>query len=259
MNLGLRNKVALVTAASKGIGRASAFALAREGAKLAICARGIERLEETAAQIRAETGTEVLAMAADLGSGTDLRRFVDGAATHFGALNVLVAIAGQPPRGELDEITDEQLRQSFEVTVMAMIHLIRATVPHMKAAGGGRIVTVQSRAAKEPVPDHVTSNATRPGVAGLFKDLSRSLPKQGICINTILPGRIETERFREGAQRSPLGVEEYYRRQLRDVPLNRYGHPDDVADAVSFLASERAAYINGAMLQVDGGLMRTIW
>ena len=259
MDLGLQGKTAIITAASKGIGRACALALAREGAKIAICARGKAQLEESADEIRRLTGAEVFAQPMDLAIASDIEAFIEAVAKHYGAINILVAIAGQPPRGGIDDISDAEMVHSFEITVLAMLRLVRGVRKYMKQAGSGRIVTIQSRSTKEPVPDHIASNATRPAVAGLFKDLSRVLPADGIGINTLLPGRIDTDRFREGAERSPLGVDEYYRRMSADIPLGRYGKPSDLADAVAFLVSERAGYINGAVLQVDGGLMRTIW
>lgn len=253
MDLGIAGKTALITGASRGIGRASAFALAREGVNIVIAARGEDDLVRTAEQIRAETGVSVLPVVADVADADAITRLVAVA----GSLDILVAICGSPKRGAFDEISDADFSRAFEATTLAVVRLVRAVVPHMRESGWGRIVTVQARSVKEPIPDLTASNATRPGVAGLMKDLARDFGPDGILVNTIVPGRIMTDRFREGAEKSDGDNQDYYQKQVVELPVGRFGEPEEIADMVAFLASERASYVTGAAIRVDGGLIRS--
>jgi len=258
MDLGIRGKTAIVTAASRGIGRATAATLAKEGVNIVMCARGSDELEEAAAQIRAETRARVIAQRADVTVATEIEALVQRALREFGTVDILVAIGGSPPRGAFEETTEAQLRQGFEMTVMSVFHLIKAVLPHMRARKWGRIVAVQARSVREPIPSLTSSNATRPGAAGLIKSLSNEVSRDGVLLNTILTGRILTDRFLQGAERSPLGKDEYIKRQSAEVPIGRLGEAQEMADAAAFLVSERASYITGVTLAVDGGLIRYI-
>jgi 3-oxoacyl-[acyl-carrier protein] reductase len=254
MDLGIRDKTAIVTAASRGIGYACAETLAREGANIVMCARGAKALAEAADQIRHKTGARVLAQMADVTQAEDINRLAAQAAAEFGGIDVLVAIGGSPPRGSFAETDEGRLKQGFEMTVLTVFRLVKAVLPHMLAKKWGRIVALQSRSVKEPIPALTVSNATRPGAAGLLKDLSQDLARDGILLNTVLPGRILTDRFREGAKSD----QSYLERQALELPIGRLGSAQEVADAIVFLVSERASYINGVTLAVDGGLIRSI-
>ncbi len=262
MDLGLRGKVALVAGASQGIGKAIAMGFAREGAKVGICARGEARLMETADEIRRATGGDVLALVADMTSSQDIQRFVSKSVERFGRLDIAVTNAGGPPPGEFMKFTDEDWENAFRLSFLSALRLTREAVPYMRNVGGGRIVNISSYAVKEPIPGLVLSNAIRSGVIGLAKTLSRELAKDKILINTVCPGRIDTERARKlnqaRAERLKRPIEEINREMEVEVPMGRYGTPDETADLVLFLASERASYITGTSILIDGGLVRSI-
>lgn len=260
MDLGIRGRVALVTASSDGIGKRVALMLAAEGARIVLCARGAERLAATERDVATIAGAEnVLAVRADLTVADDIARLHREALARFGAIDIVVLIGGSPKRGGLFDVEEDDLRAAFEMTVMPAFRLIRAALPGMRARRWGRIVTVQARSVREPIPDLVTSVATRPGVAGLLKYVANEAGGDGVLVNTIVPGRIDTERFREGTERASAGGDAaYLAKKLGDIPLGRLGTPDEVASAVCFLVSERASYINGAALQVDGGVIKAI-
>src|SRR5262249_49193946 len=228
--------------------------LAQEGAHVVMCARGTEGLKQAAQRIRDKTGAQVLVQPADVTKTEDIQRLMELAVGEFGGVDMLVAIGGSPPRGSFAETDEARLRQGFDMTVLALYRLIHAVLPYMRERKWGRIVAVQSRSVKEPIPALTVSNATRPGAAGLLKDLSQELAGEGILLNTVLPGRILTDRLREAA----TADQSYLERQARELPIRRLGFAQEVADAIVFLASERASYINGVTLAVDGGLIRSI-
>ena len=262
MDLGLKGKVALVAGASQGIGRAAALGFAREGAKVGICARGEAQLKETAEMIRRQTGGDVLALVADMARSEDIRKFVSKTVEQFGRLDVVVTNAGGPPPGEFMKFTDEDWENAFRVNFMSALRLTREAVPHMRKVGGGRVINISSWAVKEPIAGLVLSNAVRSGVIGLNKTLSRELAKDNILINNVCPGRIDTDRARKlnqaRAERLKRPVEEINKEMAAEVPLGRYGRPDETADLIVFLASERASYITGTTIQIDGGLVRAV-
>jgi 3-oxoacyl-[acyl-carrier protein] reductase len=262
MDLGLRGKVALVAGASQGMGRAAALGFAREGAKVGICARGEAALNEAAEMMRRETGAEVWAMAADMNKAEDIRRFVNETAERFGRLDVVVNNAGGPPPGEFMKFTDDDWHNAFDLSFMSTMRMTRAAVPHMRKAGGGRVINITSYSVKEPIAGLVLSNSIRSGVIGLAKTLSRELARDNILINNICPGRIDTERAqklnRARAERLKKPVEEINKEMAAEVPLGRYGTAEETADLIVFLGSARASYITGTTIQVDGGLVRGI-
>jgi 3-oxoacyl-[acyl-carrier protein] reductase len=244
------------------MGRAAALGFAREGAKVAICARGEGALNEAAQTIRQQTGGDVLAMAADMTQAEDIRRFVSGAAERFGRLDVVVNNAGGPPPGEFMNFTDEDWLNAFNLSFMSTMRMTREAVPHMRKVGGGRVINITSYSVKEPIAGLVLSNAIRSGVIGLAKTLSRELARDNILVNNVCPGRIDTERAQKlnkaRAERLKRPVEEINKEMAAEVPLGRYGTAEEAADLIVFLGSERASYVTGTTIQIDGGLVRGI-
>jgi 3-oxoacyl-[acyl-carrier protein] reductase len=257
MDLGLKGKRALVMAASRGLGFASARALAQEGCNLVICSRDEQRINEAAATIRHDTGVRVRAIAADVSGEKEAAMLVDAARAEYGGLDIVVHNAGGPPAGEFLAMTDAQWQKAFEQNLLSLVRIVNAAVPEMKRAGGGRIVTIASSSIKQPIPNLVLSNALRAGVWGLAKTIARELAPFGILVNVIAPGRIQTERTDEldAANANRLGrpVEEVKRDSVASIPLGRLGHPAELANLVAFLASEAASYITGQAITVDGG------
>jgi 3-oxoacyl-[acyl-carrier protein] reductase len=256
MDLGLTGKVALVTAASKGMGKACALGLAAEGARVAMCARTAADLRAAADEVRATTGSEVLAVPADVTRAADVKALVGKVVEAFGAVDILVASAGGPPRGQFDELSDEQWTAAFELSLLSVVRLIREVLPAMRARRWGRILTIQSSSVKQPIEGLLLSNAVRPGAAGLMKTLASELGKDNILVNTVCPGRILTDRFLGGVPRSGLPTEQFLAKASLDIPLGRIGTPEEFANMVVFLASDKASYVTGVTVQVDGGLVR---
>jgi 3-oxoacyl-[acyl-carrier protein] reductase len=251
-----------VAGASQGMGRATGLSFSREGAKVSICARGEAALNEAAEMIRKETGAEVLSMVADMTKAEDIQRFVSKTAEHFGRLDIVVNNAGGPPPGEFMKFTDEDWENAFRLSFMSTMRMTRESVPHLRKVGGGRVINITSYSVKEPIAGLVLSNAIRSGVIGMAKTLSRELAKDNILINNVCPGRIDTERAQKlnkaRAERLKRSVEEINRDMAAEVPLGRYGTAEETADLIVFLGSERASYITGTTIQIDGGLVRGI-
>jgi 3-oxoacyl-[acyl-carrier protein] reductase len=262
VDLGLKGKVALVVAASKGMGRASAMGFGAEGARVAMCARGEADLRAAADDVSKQTGADVLAVAADANKPEDIARVVAKTREKWGGVDVLVANVGGPPPGPFEQMTDEQWKAAFEQVHLSTVRFIREVLPHMKQARWGRILAIQSSSVKQPVDGLVLSNGIRPGIAGLFKTLAGDLAAHGITVNLVLPGRIMTDRFREHqtdrATRSGVTLEKQMELSSADIPMGRIGTPDEFAAMVVFLASARASYVTGTAVQVDGGLIRSV-
>jgi 3-oxoacyl-[acyl-carrier protein] reductase len=260
MNLGLKDRVALVCGASKGLGKAVAWGLAREGARLAICSRSEENIIRAAEEISRETGAEVLPIKADLSAAAEARAFFGQALARYGKVDILVNNAGGPPSLPFLEITDDHWEEAFHLTLMSAAILIREAIPRMQEQKYGRIVNLTSVAVKQPILGLILSNALRTGLVGLSKTLSALYGPDNILINNVCPGYTLTERVRElaevVAQRQNTTPEAVIRGWEQEIPLGRLGRPEELADLVVFLASERASYITGATIQVDGGYFR---
>jgi len=257
VDLGLDGKVALVAASSKGLGKASALALAGEGARVTICARTEADLEAAAGEIRERTHADVLAVPADLSTAGGVHRVVAATVDRFGGVDILVNNSGGPEPGTFDDHTDQDWLQAFETVTLNFVRFVREVVPHMREKKWGRIVGIQSSSVKEPVPNLVMSNGIRPGVAGLMKSLMPDLAKDGITVNLVLPGIFLTDRVRH--RWGPPGVDDATIQEhvAAMIPAGRLGDPTEVGNLVTFLASERAAYITGAVYQIDGGMIRS--
>jgi 3-oxoacyl-[acyl-carrier protein] reductase len=261
VDLGLKGKVALVAASSKGLGKASALALAREGARVTLCARTEADLDAAAEQIRSQTGAEVLAVPADLASAAGIHSVVAATAERFGGVDILVNNSGGPAPGRFAEFTEVDWRQAFEVVTLNFVRFVREVLPYMRAQRWGRIVVIQSSSVKQPVDGIDLSNGLRPGVAGLAKAIMPDLAKDGITINLVLPGMFLTSRIVAGAGRSPeedQALQEQLAPIAAAIPVGRFGDPMELGSLVAFLASQQAAYITGAVYQVDGGLIKSV-
>lgn len=263
MNLGLRDKVAIVLASSKGLGRASAAALASEGARVTIGARDGQVLEKTAREIQRDSGSPVLAVPTDVTRPGDIETIVSATVREFGQIDILVNNAGGPPAGKFESMGDAQWQAAFELNLLSTVRLVRQVVPYMRKTGGGRIITIVSTSVKQPIDGLLLSNAIRTGVVGLAKTLSVELAPDNITVNNVCPGRILTDRLRQIyklSERVQQGVseEEVLTEMAQDVPLGRIGKPEELGALVAFLASQQAAYITGTTIQVDGGLVRSL-
>jgi 3-oxoacyl-[acyl-carrier protein] reductase len=257
MDLGLTGKVALVTSASRGLGAAAALAFAREGARVAICARNQGPLIATSHRIAEETGAEVLAVAADVSKAADVRRLVDTTADRFGRLDILMTNAGGPPSGTFLDLNQQDWEQAVQLTLMSAVRLCYAVVPLMRQQGGGSILALTSLSVKQPLDNLILSNSLRLGVIGLVKSLSNELGPDGIRVNAICPGWTLTERvdelFKARAAKSGLTPEEEAAKITAGTPLRRMAEPEEFARAAVFLASPAASFITGVSLLVDGG------
>jgi 3-oxoacyl-[acyl-carrier protein] reductase len=262
MNLELKEKVAIVCASSEGLGKASAVALAKEGAKLVLCSRRENAINETAKEIRQATGAEVLPVVADVSVPGDVVKLVKDAVKKFGTVHILVNNAGGPPTGDLLTLSDEQWQKAHDLTLMSMVRTTREALPLMINQKWGRIISITSFVAKQPADELMLSVAIRPGILGLSKMLSNQYAKHNITVNTICPGNIFTKRQEELSQtraaNKNISVDEYIALQTKNIPAGRYGKPEEIGDVVAFLASERSSYISGVNLLVDGGLAKGI-
>jgi 3-oxoacyl-[acyl-carrier protein] reductase len=262
VDLGLRGRVALVLAASKGLGRASAAALAAEGCDVAIGARGAAALEATAAAIRASGGGRVLAIPVDVTDAAAACAFVEMALREFGRIDILVNNAGGPPFGSFDAFDDDAWRAAFELNLLSTVRLSRLVLPHLPHDGGGRIINVVSLSVKTFLPGSVLSTAARLGVVGMTKLLADEVGPRGITVNSVAPGVILTDRVRttrlDAMVAGGLSEEEALVQIGATIPLRRVGRPEEFGAVVAFLASARASYITGATIPVDGGAIRAI-
>jgi 3-oxoacyl-[acyl-carrier protein] reductase len=263
MEMGLRGTVALVTAASQGLGKAIATELAKEGAGVVICARRADVLEDTANEIRGLSGSKVVAIAADVSTPEGVEAAVGAAIESFGRLDILVNNAGGPPPGDFTKHDDAAWQRAFEQNLLSAVRLVRAALPHLKESGRGRIINMTGTAVKEPVEGLILSNSIRSAVIGMAKTLSSEFAAYNITVNNIAPGRIATERVEKldqaRAEASGSTAAEVKRGWEAQIPMGRYGRPEELAYLAVFLASDKASYITGTTIQVDGGMVKGMY
>jgi 3-oxoacyl-[acyl-carrier protein] reductase len=265
MDCQLAGTVALVNAASRGLGRGIAEALAAEGAALVISSRDTAAITQTARQIAADHGTEVIGVAADVSIPGAARELAAVAAERFGRLDILVTNSGGPPGGTFADFDDNAWQRAFDLLLLSVVRMVRATLPQLRASGRGRIINVASTAVREPIGGLILSNSLRAGVAGLAKTLADELAADQVTVHTVLPGRILTDRlrepFREAARQASLDIDDYARARVaaEPIPLGRVGEPADMGVLVAFLCSAAAGYLTGLTIAVDGGRLRGVF
>jgi len=257
MDLGLKNKVALVAASSQGLGRAVAEELAAEGASLVLCAREPKPIAEVAATIADQSGAHVLAVPADVTVTDDIKRVVDAGNERFGRIDILVTNAGGPPAGTFEQITREQWEDAMRLTLLSAIEFARQVLPGMKERRWGRILNITSIAVKQPVENLMLSNSLRAGLTGFARTLANEVAAEGITVNNIMPGYTRTERLEDlanmMAEKQGISAAEFRAKWEKEIPMGRLGEPREFAALATFLVSERASYITGTSIQVDGG------
>jgi 3-oxoacyl-[acyl-carrier protein] reductase len=263
MELGLKGRVALVTAASKGIGLGTARVLAEEGMKVAISSRSATNLEKARDKLAEESGSEILAVPADMTVREDLERLVEETSKKLGGVDVLVYNAGPPKPGAFGDLTYADWEEATKLLLLSAVTLTQAVVPHMKSKKWGRLIYVTSLTLKQPIGNLVLSNTVRLAIAGLSKSLSRELAPHGITSNGIIQGYIRTDRSsrlaEEMAAKMGTTLDGAFKEMAKGIPLGRYGEPEEVGSLAAFIASERGAYLNGAMFTVDGGFISSVF
>ncbi len=263
MDLGLREKAALVAASSQGLGRAVALELAREGASLVLCARGSAALEQTCGSIRSETGAEVTGIVGDLTLPEDVERIVQLGIQRFGRIDILVTNVGGPPAGRFEALTREQWDEAHRLLLTSVLDLTRLVLPGMRERGWGRILNITSIASKQPVENLILSNSLRAAVTGFAKSLANEVAADGVTVNNILPGYTLTDRLDDLigflAEKEGLSPDEVRNRWESEIPMRRLGDPKEFAALAAFLVSERASYITGSSIAVDGGWVKSLF
>ncbi|TAL40330.1 MAG: SDR family oxidoreductase [Chitinophagaceae bacterium] len=254
MELGLKNKVAFVAASSQGLGKAVALELAAEGAKVIICGRNKENLEKTKLEIEKLSGKEVLALAGDLSNAAERDSIIKSALQAYSTIDILVTNTGGPPAGKFEVLKQEDWDHAYKNLLTSVVGLINGFLPGMKQQRWGRIIAITSMAVKQPVNNLILSNSVRASVVGLMKSLANELAMYNITVNNVMPGYTETERLKELIENNPS-----FASAKTEIPLGRFGTPEEFAAAVTFLASERASYITGVSLAVDGGWIKGLF
>lgn len=257
MDTGLKNKVALLTASSEGIARAAAEGFAGEGARLAMCARNEGKLRKAAEDIRSRHNVEIFAESLDVADFAATQAFVRRVAERFGRIDVCLANSGGPPAKNFLSIELDEWRKNVDLIFLSAVNLAKSVIPYMQKNGGGRFIAITSTSVKGSIPDLVMSNAVRPAVVGLLKSLSIEFGKDNITFNNVAPGYTATERLNELAGTRALAanvsVAEIHKKWSEEIPLKRLARPEEIADAILWLASDRASYVTGQTILVDGG------
>lgn len=262
MDLGLKGRVAIVAAASKGLGRAVAEELAREGAEVAICSRTALDLQAAAERIRTAGGREAYWQAVDVSRAAEIRDFVEQVEKRFGRVDICVTNTGGPPSKLFEATSEEDWRTWFDQLLMSAVYFAQETLPRMKKNQWGRFLTITSYSVKQPVEGLLLSNSLRAGVTGLVRTLANEYAKYGITVNNVCPGYTRTDRLDDlaGMMASRTGATpaQVYEGWEKSIPAGRLGRPEEFASVVTFLASERASYVNGVSLTIDGGTTRSL-
>lgn len=262
MDLGLKDKVAIVTGSSQGIGKAIAYGLAKEGTKITICARNEDTLKVAAKEIESSTGTEVLPLRTNLSEKEDIRSMVNTTIKKFGKVDILVNNTGGPPSMLFIETSDKDWYETVNSLLMSVVNCCMEVIPHMKRNRWGRIINMTSFAAKQPAERLVLSNAIRAGVLGLTKTLANELAEYNILVNAVCPGWTLTGRVRKlamsMAEKTGKTAEAVITEWASSIPLKRMAQPEEIANLVVFLTSEKASYITGSVVQVDGGFIKSL-
>ena len=262
MDLGLKDKVALVAAASRGLGRAVAEELAAEGALLLLCSRSEEAINKAAKEIAQTTGAKVLALAADVSEAADIAKLTQFGAERLGRIDILVTNAGGPPAGQFENLSQDQWEAATRLTLFSAVELVRQVLPGMKERRWGRILNITSIAVKQPVDNLILSNSLRAAVTGFARTLANEVAPFGVTVNNIMPGYTRTERVEELAQvmaeKQAITPAETVARWEKEIPMRRLGEPREFAALAAFLVSERASYITGTSIPVDGGWIKSL-
>jgi len=253
MELGLKNKIAFVAASSQGLGKAVAIELAKEGAKVIINGRNKENLETTRKEIEKISGSEVLALAGDLSSDDERELVIKKSLETYDHIDILITNTGGPPSGRFEDLKQEDWNKTYKSLLISVVELINGFLPGMKQQQWGRIIAITSQAVKQPVNNLVLSNSVRASVAGLMKTLSNEFGIHNITVNNVMPGYTETDRLKKLLEKNSS-----FANAKNEIPLGRFGTPEEFAAAVTFLASERAGYITGVSLAVDGGWIKSV-
>ncbi|MGQ4914166.1 MAG: SDR family oxidoreductase [Candidatus Asgardarchaeia archaeon] len=262
MNFGLKGKVAVVAASSKGLGKAVAFEFAKEGMNIVICARTEETLKRTAEEIRNATGANVEYVVADVKNADDIKKVVKTAIDKFGTVHVLVNNAGGPPAGYFMDFKDDDWYDAFTLNFMSAVRFIREVLPYMQKQRWGRIINITSISVKQPIDNLILSNSIRLAIIGMAKTLSNQVGEYNITINNVCPGITLTDRVRNlaeiTAKQKKISVDNVFEQWAKEIPMRRIGQPSDLAALITFLASERASFITGTTIQVDGGQIKFV-
>jgi 3-oxoacyl-[acyl-carrier protein] reductase len=262
MDLGLQGKVALLSASSKGLGKACAMELVREGTNVMITGRNEAELQKTTQELQSLSAGQVAYTVCDITNKDDIVEAVRATIEQFGQIDILINNAGGPPTGGIEKLTDEDWLKAFELNLLSYVRFIREVIPFMKEQKGGRIINLASSSVKQPIPGLMLSNTFRTGIVGLAKTLSLELAPYHILVNTVSPGRIGTERIEEldaiKAKQQGISIEQVREESKKTIPLGRYGEVEEFGKTVAFLASDASSYITGTSLLVDGGMVKGI-
>jgi 3-oxoacyl-[acyl-carrier protein] reductase len=263
MDLGLRDKRAFIAGSSRGLGYATASALAKEGCKVALNSRDEEKVKAAAEKISSETGTQAYGTAGDVSDASMADMLIQSAVESLGGLDILITNAGGPPAGSFEIFDEETWQKAVDTSFLSHVRLIRAALPHLRKSDSASVLTFTSYTVKQPLQNLILSNSVRAATAGLTKSLALELGRDGIRFNSILPGWTMTERVQHlmafRAENNKTTVEEEITRQIADIPLGRMAQPEEFANAAVFLVSPAASYINGVMLNVDGGIVKGLF